>query len=224
MILVKEYYVISHDSVRKVPEWVGYRLTQEDLQGDADRTDDFRPDPELPPGQRAELADYAGSGLDRGHMAPAADFKRNRTAMSQTFFLSNMAPQRPNVNRRTWAALEDEIRELARSHGRIWVFTGPLYLDAEGRPSEPPAFIGPNRVAVPTHFFKAILCEHTDGTKGLFAFIMENRIDPLPGSSLDYAVTVDSVEVVSGLDLFSELPDDEEERMEGRRVEVWPVE
>ena len=141
-ILVKEFYVACHDPERKVPEWVTYRLTREDLALDViERTDDFRPDPDLAPGERAELVDYRSSGYDRGHLAPAADFKRSREAMSSTFLLSNMAPQRPNLNRGIWARLEDQVRQLVQSHGRVWVFTGALYLDARDRPLQLPRLV-----------------------------------------------------------------------------------
>ena len=152
MLLVKEFFVICHDMEQEIPEWVTYHLTRENLQGTTQRTDDFRPDPELAPGERAELVDYRNSGYDRGHMAPAADFKRSQEAMSETFLLSNMAPQRPSLNRGIWERLEREVRSLADAHGSIWVFTGALFLDGSGNPSSPVSFIGPNRVAVPTHF------------------------------------------------------------------------
>ena len=120
--LIKEHYVTCHNDETLVPDWVTYHLTRENLEGDAARRNNFRPDPELAPGQRAELVDYRHSGFDRGHMAPAAAFKRSVTAMSETFFLSNMAPQRPNLNRRLWARLEAQVRTLAETHGSIWVF------------------------------------------------------------------------------------------------------
>lgn len=222
-ILPKPHFVILHDNAKKVPVWVTYHLSREALQGTEERSDDFRPDSALPAGQRAELADYRNSGYDRGHMAPAADFKRSAAAMSETFLLSNMAPQRPRLNREIWARLEDQVRTLARSHGSIWVFTGALYLDNAGLPSAPSAFIGPGRVAVPTHFYKAILCEHADGSREMFAFLMRNNLQALPGQPRDYAVSVARIQQLSGLDFFAELSDAEEARLEAIINSSWPV-
>lgn len=223
MLLVKEYYVVCHDNPQRMPEWVTYRLTRDDLGAERPRTDDFRPDPALPSGERAALADYRNSGYDRGHMAPAADFKRNAVAMSETFLLTNMTPQRPNLNRRIWAQLEEEIRSLVLAHGSIWVFTGSLFLDANGNPTAPTTFIGPGRVAVPTHFYKAVLCEHATGSVEMFAFIMENRAQPLTGRPRDYLVAVDRVEALAGIDLFAALPDALENSVEATVVTNWPI-
>lgn len=223
-LLVKEFYVVCSDLRRKVPEWVTYHLTRETLQGDAVRTDDFRPDPELAPGERAELEAYRNSGYDRGHMAPAADFKRSPAAMSATFLLSNMAPQRPNLNRRMWEHLERDVRQLAGAHGSLWIFIGALYLDAAAEHAVAPTdFIGAARVAVPTHFFKVILCEHASGTHEMFAFLMPNHLEPLTGQPRDYAVSVDRVEALSALNFFSALPDAEEDRLEALVVAHWPT-
>lgn len=222
-LLVKEHYVICHDDTNRVADWVTYRLNRENLQGDVSRTDNFRPDPELTSGERAELVDYRRSGYDRGHMAPAAAFKRSRTAMSETFLLSNMAPQRPNLNRRIWRMLEEHVRSLARAHGSIWVFTGTFYVDDAGNRVQPATFIGPNQVAVPTHFFKAILCEHTTGAVEMFAFIMPNQLRPVSGKPRDYLVSVDEVESLSGLDFFTVLSDPEENRLEAAVATNWPI-
>jgi endonuclease G, mitochondrial len=222
-LLIKEFYVICEDISLRVPTWVTYELTRQMLGGNAARTDDFRPDPELTPGERAELVDYRNSGYDRGHMAPAADFKRNQVAMSETFLLSNMAPQHPNLNRGMWERLETQVRHLADAHGHIWIFTGALFLDSTGTATPPSQFIGPDHVAVPTHFFKAILCEHASGAHEMFAFIVPNRLEPLSGEPRAYAVSVDRVEQLSGLDLFSELPDPEEDRLEALVLTSWPI-
>lgn len=222
-LLVKDHYVISHRNDLKVPEWVAYHLSRENLQGIARRTNDFRPDPELPAGERSELSDYRNSGFDRGHMAPAAAFKRSRVAMSATFPLSNMTPQTPNLNRRIWRELEQDVRSLARAHGRIWVFTGILFLDANGNPAIPSNHIGNNRVAVPTHFYKAILCEHPSGTREMFSFIMPNQRSRIPGDPRDYIGTIDRIEELTGLDFFAALPDTEEDRLEGMTATNWPI-
>jgi endonuclease G, mitochondrial len=223
IVLTKQFYVILFDTTTLVPEWVTYHLTKEDLQGKANRKNNFRPDTALPEGKRSELEDYKDSGYDRGHMAPAADFKRSEEAMSETFFLSNMAPQRPNLNRITWSHLEDEVRKLADKHGSIWIFTGPLYLDSLNHRSEPKEHIGPDSVAVPTHFFKVILCEHPDGQREMFAFVMKNQLVKLTGTSKDYIVTVRKVEELSGLNFFHRLPDDEETRLETSAATTWPI-
>ena len=111
-----------------------------------------QPDAELPTGERSELADYRGSGYDRGHMAPAEDFDRSREAMSTSFLLSNMAPQVPGMNRGRWAQREAAVRELA-AECDLWVFTGPLFVE-----NDPVEEIGASGVFVPTHFYKAVLC------------------------------------------------------------------
>jgi endonuclease G, mitochondrial len=222
-ILEKSFYVICEDVPNRVPEWVTYRLTRQDLGGKAKRKNNFRPDPDLAPNDRAEKADYKGSGYDQGHMAPAADFKRSDAAMSATFFLSNMAPQYPNLNRRIWGQLEDQVRELAKNHGTIWIFTGPLYLDARGDPTTPKTFIGPDRVAVPTHFFKVVVCELGAGKHEMFAFIMPNQREQFTNPPSAYLRSVDVVERLAGLDFFADLPDTEENRLELRPAPAWPV-
>lgn len=218
--LVKEHFITCHDNARRVPEWVIYHLTAADLaRVEVERTDDFRADDELETAERAELDDYRGSGYDRGHMAPAADFKRSRVAMSTTFLLSNMAPQRPQLNRGRWAMLEAEVRQLAADHGSVWIYTGPLYLDSDGNPATSTETIN-RRVAVPSHFYKAVLCEHDTGAHEMFAYIMPNGVEPVTGPLNDYVATVDEIEAATGLDLFAVLPDALERRLESRRTSL----
>lgn len=221
-VLVKQHFVILYDGRYKVPTWVTYHLTADELRGAEPRTNNFRPDPALPSGERSELADYRNSGYDRGHMAPAADFKRDQAAMSETFLLSNMAPQRPRLNREIWAHLEEQVRSLVQTQGSIWIFTGALYLDSLQNPTLPKDYVGPDSVAVPTHFYKAILCEHPDGSHEMFAFVMPNSLAPITGEPRDYIVSVDRVQHLSGLDFFAALPDSEEHRLEAVINTNWP--
>ncbi len=233
-VLMNNYFVTCHDDESRIPEWVTYHLTAEAMVGEAERSDNFRPDPDLPEGARADLADYVGSGYDRGHMAPAAAFKRSDAAMSQTFVLSNMVPQTPSLNRQMWRLLEEDVRELATAAGSIWVFTGSLFLKNDGSPIEPITFIGSNRVAVPIHFYKVILADNAAyagsagyaassiGTLEMFAFVMANQHDQLDGEPEDYLVSVDLVEALSGLDFFSALPDSLEMVLENQTAGTWP--
>ena len=218
-LLVNRYYVVLHSDAYRVPLWSAYRLTSHDIRGKAaTRQDNFRPDPALPKGKRAELKDYLNSGYDKGHMSPAGDFTRNALAMSETFLLSNMCPQRPMLNEQIWRVLEAEVRQLAMSD-TIWVVTGPLFLDWEGHPAKPGLYIGPDSVAVPMAFYKVILDAHK-GTFRLVGFIMENRKATLPGAPAQYEVTVDSIEKDAGFRFFSKLP--ARDRL-ARLLPEWPT-
>ncbi|MCL2721528.1 MAG: DNA/RNA non-specific endonuclease [Treponema sp.] len=60
--------------------------------------------------------DLTHSGYDRGHMAPNADFNDTYENALMTFFIANIWPQTPNVNRVTWLRTENETRRLASEY------------------------------------------------------------------------------------------------------------
>ncbi len=97
-IIYREGYVLLMDYEKKVPLWVSYHLTAQDLKGKQKRVDKFRPDPLIPNEQRAELSDYKKSGYDRGHMAPSGDMKRSYKVMLDSFYLSNSPNKNPPDN------------------------------------------------------------------------------------------------------------------------------
>src|SRR5690606_38682418 len=89
--IVRHYAMtLSYDEEHEVAAWVAHDLSRDRLRGGVDRSDDFRPDPAIPTGS-ATLADYRRSGFDRGHLAPAGDFTWSERAMSESFYLSNVA-------------------------------------------------------------------------------------------------------------------------------------
>ena len=214
-LLDKEFFVICYDRNWKVAKWVGYHLNESKLRGSTDRTDDFRPDQELPPVTRSNLSDYRNSGFDRGHMAPAGAFKRSHEAMSTTFLLSNMAPQTARLNRQRWRQLENQIRTLARNRGDILVFTGNLFLE-DGEPTQPTTRIGDGGVAVPTHNYKVVLLALQNGNIELFGFILPNQRERIEPQVVDFLRSVDAVELVTQIDFFAFLDDEIEEELENQ--------
>lgn len=168
------------------PYWVYYQLELKEVNGSAERTDDFREDPLVSSGS-ATLADYSGSGYDRGHLAPAADMKENETEMSESFFMSNMSPQKTEFNRYIWKYIEIRVREFCKKWGTLHVVTGPVLKD--GLPT-----IGDNGVAVPEAFYKVIHSETLDTTVAYL--VPHERSYELPKS---FEVSVDSVESVTGV-------------------------
>lgn len=186
------------------PNWVAYALTKEELKGNAKRESSFSPDPDVI-GTSAEHKDYTKSGYSRGHMAPAADMKWSEQAMHESFYLSNVCPQRSDLNEGPWERLENKVRQLAKADGVVYVCCGPIM-------TKRPKTIGKNRVAVPSKFFKVICRQHGGKWYGV-GFIMPNDA-PRGGSMYAYACTIDEVERITGHNFFSLLPDNIEKSME----------
>ncbi len=179
--------------------WVAYVLTRGKIEsGHVDRTNNFRPDKSITTGS-ASLKDYKGSGFDRGHLAPAGDMKWNPIAMSESFLMSNMSPQAPSFNRGIWRRLEEQVRSWAIEKDSLYVITGPVLEPID-------SFIGENEVGVPGLYFK-VLVDLSPPDHDFIAFILPNT-----GSADDldqYAITVDSLEIITGYDFFADAPDQE---------------
>lgn len=205
-LLCRTGYALAYNPERKVPDWVSYQVTRKKLNsGKVRRSNDFRADIDLPPNQRAELSDYKGSGYDRGHMAPAAVMKWDPQAMSESFLLSNIAPQvGPGFNRGIWRQLESRVRQWAKQRGTLYVITGPTYLNGSSK------FLGKNNVAVPSSFYKIIF----DPVRvEAIAFLLPNKrllSDDLPR----YLTSIDNIEKITGLDFLKELDDRIEDLVE----------
>jgi endonuclease G, mitochondrial len=198
-------WCFAFDGRTRLPRWAMEHLTIDTIAGDAERPDDFRTDERIPDEFRPELKDYRNSGFDRFHLVPAADFGREQ-AKASTFILSNVCPGDATLNRTLWARLE--------SHVTLPVFM-PTY--REGQLRSDYRMIGPNWVAVPTHFAKSLLLVelHQDGTRYEIATWMAQNAPPHYSTKLaDLVQSVDYVERLAGLDLWSGLPDDIEKKLE----------
>jgi endonuclease G len=186
--LCKKNYAVIHSCTVKNPVVVMEHVSPEDVNGAAKRKNDFREDPAVRAECRSTVADYAGSGYDRGHLVPAANNTQSADIMSESFFLSNMVPQVPNHNRGIWRILELQVRDSVRATGQdLYVISGAVY--GQGH-----ATIG-NGVAVPTQLFKIIINKRT-GT--VTAFLMPNAAIPVADLP-QYKTTLQAVEQASGM-------------------------
>lgn len=187
--LCYEAFAVLHSGVTRTPLVVAQRLTPALLvdAGDEVRTDAFYPEPRLAIGDRAELADYRGSGYDRGHLAPAADMP-TPVAMLESFSLANIVPQLAANNRGPWAKIEADTRKyVRRASGDVYVLTG-VHFDASA------TRIG-DGVMVPSALWKLV---HVPAEQRTWVHWLDNTETARVGPPLDY----DSFVARTGLDLL----------------------
>lgn len=193
MALCSDNFAVLYSQQSKTPLVVVERLNAtvlRDARGE-ERTNIFYADPRIPKGARAELSDYRGSNLDRGHQSPAADAP-DQNAMAQSFALSNMIPQDPTNNRKIWSKVEKDVRKYAqRVNGNVYVFTGPLF-------DEGFRTIGENKVWVPTRIFKLV---YDESSKRAWAYVLENGNTAIQ-RPMDYQTFVEQ----TGMRLLGDLP------------------
>ncbi|MCM1313537.1 MAG: DNA/RNA non-specific endonuclease [Bacteroides sp.] len=207
IILSREAYTSSYNTETLCPNYVAWHLTAERVEGNAVRKNNFHGDADIPEKYRVETSDYSRSGYDRGHMCPAGDCKSSDEVMSESFLMTNMCPQGHNLNAGDWKELEDQCREWASSYGEVFVVCGPIFDSAR------PKTIGKRKgykISVPDRFFKVVLM--MGRVPKAIGFIYPN--DDTNLDIRDYAVSVDDVERMTGIDFYPALPDDIESRIE----------
>lgn len=185
-------FAVRHSGVTRTPLWAAEHLTRDrvDTARGLERHNTFHAEPKLPPQERAELADYARSGFDRGHMAPSGDMP-DEASQNESFSLANMIPQNPDNNRNLWEGIEAAVRDLARQDGELYVVTGPLFRGETLQRLH-------GRVLVPTAIFKAVY----DPTRHqAAAYVVPNT----EGNQWQ-VVSLAQLQELSGLDVFPSLP------------------
>lgn len=238
-ILEHSSLVIGFDKRFRMAKWSFHQLLPDVIEGGITRSNDFRPDPLIPEfsGQEADYfmkelrADssykYDGFGFDRGHLAPSADFRWSEKGLSETYYYSNMTPQRAGFNRESWAEVEMLLRKIvANNPKRYFVVTGPILHDSLPRIER-----GVNQLVIPDLHYKIIVDLNDNQPKGM-AFLMPNSKCELP--FFNYIVPIDSVEKITGLDFFPNLKealqnkvesksDYNEWNVDGKGVDVAPL-
>lgn len=206
--------------------WVAHIIRPEVLTGKVVRTNDFRVDPLVATGSTVEedffltqVADdgskvYDGFGYDRGHLAPSADFRWSPTALSESYYYSNMSPQRPDFNRGIWAQVEGKVRGYLANHPEVqlYVVTGPVL-----KGDLPVVARSINQPSIPEQYFKVVM--DLKNQRGI-GFLLRNEGSDDPVSA--FATSIDQVEEVTGLDFFVAVPDVIEDGLESTLdLETW---
>ena len=202
-------YTLSFNSEHNTPNWSAWELTSDELSGDVPRSTKFWADEQVKKrANRVDYYDYKDSGYDRGHMCPASDMKWNYNAMHDCFYMTNMCPQDRALNSGSWNSLENKCRSWARTEGSVYIVCGPVY--DTGTHEQ----IGiDHAIDVPEGFFKAVLSLR-EGHEKAIAFYFNNTSDSQPYR--EAALSVDEIEELTGIDLFYQLDDKLEKKVESQ--------
>lgn len=220
-ILYNRFYVLGYSYYFRQAKWA-LEIIDPDKTTNVERLDNFRPDYRIPERFRADLDVYENSGFDRGHLVSSANQIEVDIQNSETFLLSNMAPQKPMFNRGIWKRLEAAVRKLDEQKKvfETYVLTGPIfYFDQEVK------MIGDKdekidvSLPIPHAFFKSILTENNTGKINMWSFIIPNKITDKKLE--DFLVTTSKVEKISGLLLWDTLVGTKMVKEKNKIRKIW---
>ena len=193
-IVKHKYYTLSYNEKFEQAEWVAYELKKEYLKNNDFKRPYFIEDPKVTTGS-ADWKNYKNSGYDKGHLCPAGDMEFNKDAYNDTFYTSNISPQKHDFNSGIWNRLEQKTRYWAGKYNDVYVVTGGILKDSDKK-------IGTEKVSVPKYFYKIILAKSGKEHKAI-AFLVPN--EDSDKSIYDFQVSIETLEKMTGIDFFPNL-------------------
>ena len=214
ILIEHEGFALLYDTKTLCPRWVAWELTAAETRGKVTRQGvDFKEDESVPKQYQVASWDYNGGQYGRGHMCPAGDMKWSQQAMQDCHYMTNICPQNAELNKTWWEHLERACRGWARQDGSVQIVCGPVF-------SENPKHFGKkHRMAVPKGFYKVVLSLKKGREKAIgFYYTNDDAIQPME----DAVRSVDDIERMTGIDFFSSLPDEQEDKLEAMTdLRVW---
>ncbi len=232
-LMVKPQFTLSYNTQTLGPNWVAWHLAQENI-GEADRSDDFRPDTELPDGwYGVKKADYNYNkyGFDRGHVCPSADRTTTKEDNSMTFLMTNMVPQSPDNNRVIWMHFETFERELVKAGNEVYIIAGPYGSGGttpKGTFENIPIKLKSGDMLymnVPAYTWKVLIAipagtsdlARIDESATAIAINVPNQTGmQKTGDWEQFLCSIDDIEEMTGYDFFELLPDNIEDLLEAK--------
>jgi endonuclease G len=171
-LVIREIYILSSNDKTKFADWVAYRVTSDTIGHTKQRQ--WLKDPLLADNETLSPTDYAGAnealGVDRGHQATLTSFTATQH-WKDTNILSNITPQRAELNQGPWERLERATHKIVEDGlaDEGYVMTGPLY--QRTMPSLPKA---KRPHVVPSGYWK-VISVFRDGAVITVGFIMDQN-------------------------------------------------
>lgn len=212
-LLNQGYYVESYNNVRDEPNWVSWHLDASNCTNATGRLDNFAPFNGLDPTWFAVQSNsYSGSGFDRGHNCPSADRTSSVDANSATFLMTNMIPQAPQNNQKTWANLENYLRDQVFAGNEVYIIMGSYGIGGIGSLGSTSNTIAGGKVTVPSNVWKIAVILPA-GTGDIARITESTRVIAVNTPNINtinvdwknYIVTVNDLETATGYKFFTAL-------------------
>ncbi|MEW6195959.1 MAG: DNA/RNA non-specific endonuclease [Bacteroidota bacterium] len=204
-LIVRPQYVLSYNKNRNVPNWVSWNLDSS-WYGTVERFNgNFISDTTLPADfYKVKHSDYTNSGYDRGHMVRSEERTKTVEDNKSTFLLTNIIPQRPDLNRGAWLKLESYCESLCKdSTKELFVIAGGIF-HSDNKIND--------KVAIPDSCFKIVvilnygeLLESVSDTTHTVAVVMPNINGIRNDDWKKYSTTIRRIEQSTGYDFLSSV-------------------
>ena len=200
--VTKRNYSFYYSYDDYVSLWVAYPLNAK-LIGSGSRSDAWAYDPLIPNHLQINIVDGTGTipGYDRGHQLPSAD-RLSKYANPQTFYSTNMTPQRGKFNQNIWAGVEDKVRSWAKDGkaDTLYVVTGCTVKGSTKKATDRSG----HSVTVPTSYWKACLKRTASGWTACGIWL--DHYTSATSITRNDLFSIDELENKIGIDLFVNLP------------------
>lgn len=215
-------FSLEYDKSKKHSRWVAFRFDNLTKQQNVGREDAFDTDPSISAEYQRVQADFGKKGYDRGHLCASADRLYSREVNEQTFYYTNMSPQRNSFNTGIWLTLEGQVQ----SWGRSCTSSDTLYVVKGGtidKEDQIKGYIDNDRSKpIPKYYYMALLFKKGDSFKAI-AFWMEHTDTQKSLKLSDCALSIDELEEKTGIDFFPSLNDNLENALESTySLKAWP--
>lgn len=214
-IVDRNQYALAYSQSHGALRWASWVLSPAWV-GSTQRQNNFRPDGILPKGTyQVTPRDYTNSGYDRGHMVPSADRTASERDNSATFLMTNIFPQTAENNRGPWRELESYCRDLIYQQGKTLYIIGGVY--GQKQP------IAKERIIPPSRIWKVVVIFDGEPTIDNVTYSTEIIAVDIPNSHRledqwqPYQTSIDRIEMATGYDLLSDVPDAVQAELEMRR-------
>ena len=200
-IIIHNDYSLEYSEIYKIPKWSAYKFYKDMTIINYKRKSTFHIDSNVK--NKVFDSDYKGSGYDRGHMTPLANFRYDYNSMIATNYYSNICPQTIGCNRGIWKRVENQVRKWVEKYDTLYIVSGPI-LSSQNKT------IG-SGIIVPSFFYKVILAWDGWDYKSIAFLIPNEKSDK---NIFEFQVSIDYIETITNIDFFYRLPDNVENKLE----------